>query len=89
MGIGGAILLMALGAILAFAVDYQFGVIDITVVGWVLMLAGLAILVITLSLYARRRRPTTVVEERVVERPAGTVVYDDPARPGYDPRPPV
>jgi hypothetical protein len=41
MGIGGSIFLIALGAILAFAVNAHFSGIDINVVGYVLMLAGL------------------------------------------------
>ena len=36
MGIGGSIFLLALGAILAFAVNAQFSGIDINVVGYVL-----------------------------------------------------
>ena len=63
MGIGGSIFLIALGAILAFAVEADLGVLDLNVVGWVLMLAGLAGLVITLWFWKSRRRT-------VVSRPA-------------------
>ncbi len=49
MGIGGSIFLLALGAILAFAVDAQFSGIDINTVGYVLMAAGLIGLVITIA----------------------------------------
>ena len=37
MGIGGSIFLIALGAILAFAVEADLGWLDLSVVGWVLM----------------------------------------------------
>ncbi|MFC0530351.1 DUF6458 family protein [Phytohabitans kaempferiae] len=69
MGIGGSIFLIALGAILAFAVEFDLGWLDINVVGWVLMVAGFAGLVLTLWFWQNRRRAaTTVVEptERVV-----------------------
>ncbi len=77
MGIGGSIFLIALGAILAFAVNASVGFLDLQVVGWVLMLAGLVGLIITMWFWRSRRatvvQPTThgqVVEEyREVRRP--------------------
>jgi hypothetical protein len=71
VGIGGSIFLIALGAILAFAVNADLGVLDLDVVGWVLMLAGVVGLIITMWFWQSRRRtvvqrPTrqsTVVEE--------------------------
>lgn len=68
MGIGGSIFLIALGAIFAFAVEFDLGWLDINVVGWVLMIAGLAGLLLTLYFWQNRRRTTTVVQptERVV-----------------------
>lgn len=58
MGIGGSIALLVIGAILAFAVkDTDLGGwLDINVVGWVLILGGIAMLVITLSVWNSRRR---------------------------------
>lgn len=82
MSIGAGILLIAIGAILTFAVDWQVGGLDLDVVGWVLMIAGLAGIVITL-VYSRRRTARVVEQtrpaERVVERQ--TRVYDDPNAP--------
>jgi hypothetical protein len=72
MGIGGSIFLIALGAILAFAVNANFSGLDINVVGYVLMLAGLAGLIITIWFWQSRRR--TVVTERPVLRNDGQVV---------------
>lgn len=78
MGFGGSIVLIALGAILAFAVNADVGWLDLSVVGWVLMLAGLAGLATTAWFWQSRRRTvvaapvqqTEVVEEyREVRRP--------------------
>ncbi|MET8041944.1 DUF6458 family protein [Micromonospora sp. NPDC005215] len=69
MGIGGSIFLIALGAILAFAVEADLGWLDLSVVGWVLMLAGVAGLITTVYFWNSRRRPVVaapVREERVV-----------------------
>ena len=91
MGIGGSIFLIALGAILAFAVHAHFSGIDINVVGYVLMLAGLVGLLFTVWYWNSRRR-TTVVSERT--RPAvrgdGTYVneYRESRRDDVPPPPP-
>ncbi len=71
MGIGASIGLFALGAILAFAVTTpQVGSINVAVVGWILMIAGVVGLVMTVLVWGPRRRgPADVVEERRV--------YDD------------
>ncbi len=87
MGIGGSIFLIALGAILAFAVEANLGWLDINVVGWVLMIAGFAGLVLTMWFWQSRRRTTVVQpservvpvqterieERREVRRPSGRV----------------
>ncbi|MGH3738245.1 MAG: DUF6458 family protein [Micromonosporaceae bacterium] len=56
MGIGGSITLIAIGAIVAFGVEYQLSWLDLNVVGWVLMLAGVTGLILTLHFWNRRRR---------------------------------
>ena len=92
MGIGGSIFLLALGAILAFAVNAHISGLDINVVGYVLMLAGLAGLIITIYFWNSRRRTTTVSStERPAVRGDGTYVNeyretrrdDLPPPPGY------
>jgi uncharacterized membrane protein YbhN (UPF0104 family) len=62
MGIGGSIALLVVGAILAFAVkDTDLGGwLDINVVGWVLILAGLVGMVLTLWVWNCRRRRIVV-----------------------------
>ena len=89
MGIGGSIFLLALGAILAFAVDAHISGIDINVVGYVLMLAGLAGLIITIWFWNSRRRTTTVsATERPVMRSDGTYVNEYRETRRDDPPPP-
>ncbi len=72
MGIGVSVFLLALGAILAFAVDYTVSGIDINVVGAILMVAGAVGLLMTTLVFGRRDTVggATVTEERVIrERP--------------------
>ena len=68
MGLGGCIILIAVGAILTFATDWEMQGVNLDLVGVILMIVGL-IGVATFSSIARRRRvvvppPTTpVVDE--------------------------
>ena len=80
MGIGGSILLLAVGAILAFAVHLSVGWLDLSVVGWVLMASGLLGLLLTMWFWNSRRTRTAVPVEpdevaderrRVAYRPPG------------------
>ncbi|WP_329105583.1 DUF6458 family protein [Micromonospora sp. NBC_01699] len=88
MGIGGSIFLIAMGAIFAFAVDVELGWLDLSVVGWVLMLAGLVGLIMTSWLWQSRRRTvvTTPVEDtRIVPVRDDRLVeeYREVRRPGH------
>jgi Domain of unknown function (DUF6458) len=91
MGIGGSIFLLALGAILAFAVNAHVSGIDINVVGWVLMAAGLVGLIVTIWYWNSRRRSTVVSQSRPVVRGDGRYVSEyretredpPPPPPGY------
>lgn len=58
MGIGFSIFLLAVGAILAFAVNATVAGIEISVVGWILMGAGVLGLILTMAVLAPRRRRT-------------------------------
>jgi beta-lactamase regulating signal transducer with metallopeptidase domain len=64
VGIGSSLFLIAVGAILYFAVDAQISGLEISTVGVILMIVGIVGLLITLFLLSqdRRRRGTTVVE---------------------------
>lgn len=56
MSIGGGIFLLVVGAILAFAVDFQVAGIDIHLIGYILMAAGALITIIGIAMLTRRRR---------------------------------
>jgi hypothetical protein len=67
MGIGTSIFLLALGAILTFAVNASIGGLDVDVVGWILMAAGVLGLVLTTLLRSRRRQTVATTTEEPVE----------------------
>ena len=78
VGIGASIFLIALGAILTFALEVKVGGIDLDAVGWILMIAGVLGLVLTMVVWGPRRRQRAVttdstgyqrVEERDVAPP--------------------
>ena len=83
MGIGASIFLIAAGAIVAFALDVKVGWLDLAVVGWVLMLAGVAGLVLTLTVWNGRRRtivtPEPPVRRHVIRPPEETQPPHPPA----------
>ena len=73
MGIGVSIFLIALGAILAFAVNVSSGGIDLNTIGVILMVVGVIGLAVTMLIlnggggwYGGGRR-TTVVEDAYVD----------------------
>jgi beta-lactamase regulating signal transducer with metallopeptidase domain len=65
MGIGTSLLLIAVGAILYFAVDASISGLEITTIGLILMIVGVIGLVISLFFLSSARRATT---ERTVVR---------------------
>jgi hypothetical protein len=77
MGIGVGIFLLALGAILTFAVDWTLAGLNLHAVGWILMAAGAIGLVLFFYFWNRRRAPRPVAQQpqmRAEPRP-----YRDPA----------
>ncbi len=66
MTLGASIGLIVIGAILAFAVEFDLAGIDIRVIGYILMLGGLIGAILTLVLGSRRDDAPT--RERYVER---------------------
>lgn len=71
MGIGASIFLIALGLILALAVEFDVAGLNIEIIGWILVLVGIVGLVMTMFIWGPRRRAgrADIVEERRV--------YDD------------
>lgn len=78
MGIGVSIFLIAVGAILAFAVHAAVAGVDIHVIGWILMAVGVLGLFMTTLIFAPRRQ-RSVVETRTV--PSSGAVATDVAPP--------
>lgn len=72
MGIGINIFLIAVGAVLTFAVDATVAGLDITVVGVILMVAGAIGLILTLLVFAPRRRRTVTETSRARTAEPGT-----------------
>jgi membrane-bound ClpP family serine protease len=75
MRIGAALFLIALGAILKFAVTDNVNNIDLGVVGVILMIVGIVGLAIELMLWSSRRQTT------VVSRQQPGVTYVQPSDP--------
>jgi len=69
MGIGAGIFLLALGAILTFAVDWKLAGLDLHAVGWVLMAAGATGLVLFFYFWNRRRAPAYVPRQPQTREP--------------------
>ncbi len=65
MGLGLGIFLLAVGAILAFAVEYSISGIEVTTIGYILMAAG--VLALLLGLVMNTQRANTTHRE-VVDR---------------------
>ncbi|MBF0673543.1 MULTISPECIES: DUF6458 family protein [unclassified Salinibacterium] len=75
MGIGSGIALFVIGAILAFAVNVDLGgVVNLDLIGYLLMGAGVVVFLISLVLMMRKRSSTSTVRqvdgtgERVTQR---------------------
>ncbi len=60
MGFGLGIVLLVIGLVLALAVDAQVSGIDITTLGWILVLGGVIVMVLTAVQLNTRRRGTAV-----------------------------
>ena len=79
MGIGVSIFLIAVGAILTFALNATLAGIDLDIVGWILMVVGVLGLIMTTLIWGPRRRaavttrrPAEYVEERTEVGPPDT-----------------
>jgi len=62
MGIGISILLIAVGAILTFALDLKVSGVDLDMVGWILMVVGVVGLLFTTLIWGPRNRATRIEE---------------------------
>jgi hypothetical protein len=71
VGIGTSLFLIAVGAILYFAVNASVSGISIATIGLILMIVGIIGLVISLFFLSSWRRRGTVVDDRPVARDRG------------------
>jgi hypothetical protein len=74
--------MLAVGAIIAFALNVHVGWLDLSIVGWVLMVAGAVGLIMTLTIFNSRRR--TVVTQNTTPP---TVAPGERTVSEYDERP--
>ena len=65
MGIGGGIALIVIGAILAFGVRDSIDAIDLTMIGYILMAAGVLAIILSIVFNAQR---TNTTHREVIER---------------------
>lgn len=83
MSIGTGVVLFVIGAILVFALNFETEVVNLDMIGYILMAAGVVVFVIGLVMLARRRQAVTtsrsgtdsVTGERVEQR---VTEVDDP-----------
>jgi Domain of unknown function (DUF6458) len=75
MGFGLSIFLIAVGAVLAFAVTAEVAGVDVNPIGWILMILGVAGVVLSVRFWSSWGRPasfgsgtTSVKEQRPSER---------------------
>lgn len=74
MRIGSSIFLIALGAILAFAVQVQVSFVDLALVGYILMAVGVIGLIASLVLVAPRRQARVSESRSVVDPNTGETI---------------
>ena len=86
MGYGLGIFLIAVGLILALAVQDSINAVDLTMVGWILALAGVLIVVLT-AVQANSRRTRTT--SATVTHADGSQTTDQRATEHRDPPPPA
>jgi energy-converting hydrogenase Eha subunit C len=83
MSIGAGIALFVIGAILVFAVDVDVQYVDLTMIGYILMGAGVVIFLLGLVLMMRRRSTQSVT--RSVDPVAGERVTRTESSQSGDP----
>jgi Domain of unknown function (DUF6458) len=71
MRLGTAIVLLALGAILTFALQIDVSGIDLQVVGWILMIVGALGIVLEVAVWGPRSRRRVTHSEGYGTAPAG------------------
>lgn len=78
MSLGAGIFLIVIGAILSFALNVQLSWIDLHLVGYILMAAGVVIVILGIILMTRKRK--SVVTTRTGVDPATRQEYNTTER---------
>jgi hypothetical protein len=63
VGIGTGIVLFVIGAIVTFALNFEVQFVNLDLIGWILMIAGVVVFLISLVLVLRRRSSVETVRE--------------------------
>ncbi|HAM25773.1 MAG TPA: hypothetical protein DCP11_03490 [Microbacteriaceae bacterium] len=74
MGIGTGIFLFVVGAIVAFALNFQVSWVNLDLVGYLLMGAGVVVFIISLVLVLRKRKTLTTTRTAVDPKGGDEVV---------------
>lgn len=74
MGIGSSLFLLALGAILTFAVGNQVDFINLVIVGWILMGLGVVGFIASLVMFGPRKTRRVSESRSVVDPNTGETV---------------
>jgi hypothetical protein len=77
MGIGTGIFLFVAGAIIAFALNFQVSWVNLDLVGYLLMGAGVVVFIISLVLVLRKRQTITTTRTAVDPDRAEQVVQHE------------
>ena len=70
MGLGASLILIALGAILAFAVNAEVSGLEVQTIGWILLVVGIIGAILSMLFWSswggwgRARRDTVVYDDR-------------------------
>jgi uncharacterized protein YacL len=86
MGYGLGVFLLAIGLIFALAVQDSIDAIDLTMIGWILAIAGVLVIVLTAIQLNTRRRNTTAVTTTHAD---GTQSTEQRTTERHDPPPPA
>lgn len=74
MGVGSSIFLLAVGAILTFAVGDQVSFINLVMVGWILMALGAVGLIVSLFMFGPRKTRRVSESRSVVDPNTGETI---------------
>jgi cytochrome c biogenesis protein CcdA len=81
MSLGLGIVLFAIGAVLAFALNVAVDWINLQMVGYILMAAGVVVIILGIVLLARRRSSVSTSRSTVDPATGDRVIRNETSRP--------